>query len=178
MRSGSLVIDYCLVYDSLSLFMCFLVAIVSFVVHIYSFDYMYSDPYIIRFLAYLSLFTFFMFILVLSNNLVLFLLGWEGIGLCSYLLIGFWYTRVDAAKAAMKAIIYNRIGDIGYILGMALIFSYTQCLDLYVIYSFLPYFCQTIIVLGGFVKIYLLDLIILFFFIGVIGKSAQMGLHV
>ena len=101
--------------------MLVLVTSVSFFVHLFSTSYMDGDPHLPRFMSYLSLFTFFMIILVTSNNLVQLFIGWEGVGLCSYLLIGFWYTRIQANKSAIKAMIINKVGDIGLLLAMVLI---------------------------------------------------------
>ena len=96
---------------------------ISFLVHLYSSAYMKEDPHLPRFMSYLSLFTFFMLILITSNNLIQLFIGWEGVGLCSYLLINFWYSRIQANKAAIKAMLVNRVGDIGLILAMILIWS-------------------------------------------------------
>ena len=109
-------------FDSLTATMLIVVTFISFLVHIYSINYMGEDPHLPRFMSYLSLFTFFMLMLVTSDNFVQMFLGWEGVGLASYLLINFWYTRIQANKAAMKAVIINRIGDFGLSLGIAALF--------------------------------------------------------
>jgi NADH:ubiquinone oxidoreductase subunit 5 (subunit L)/multisubunit Na+/H+ antiporter MnhA subunit len=110
-------LDWVFIFDPLSVVMCTVVLLVSFLVHIYSINYMGDDPHVPRFFSYLTLFTFFMLLLVVSENLVLFYFGWEGIGLTSFLLINFWTTRIAANKAALKAIIVNRFGDLGLLMG-------------------------------------------------------------
>lgn len=173
---GLFVVNWGFIFDSLSLSMLIMVGIVSGVVHYYSISYMETDPSILRFMSYLSLFTFFMFILVTSDNLVQLFLGWEGIGLCSYLLISFWNTRVQANKAALKAIVMNRIGDFGYLCGLNLVFYYFRSVDFSVIFILAPFFTN---VSFSFLNwdVYCLDAICFFLFVGSVGKSAQMGLH-
>lgn len=147
--------------------MLILVTGVSFFVHLFSTSYMNGDPHLPRFMSYLSLFTFFMIILVTSNNLVQLFIGWEGVGLCSYLLIGFWYTRIQANKSAIKAMVMNKIGDIGLLLAMVLIWIEVGTLDYNTIFSY----CYLINENDN------LNLISILLLIGVIGKSAQIGLH-
>jgi len=163
-----------LLYNSMSLqfdyivnSMLILVTTVSFFVHLFSTSYMNGDPHLPRFMSYLSLFTFFMIILVTSNNLLQLFIGWEGVGLCSYLLIGFWYTRIQANKSAIKAMIMNKVGDIGLLLAMILIWVEVGSLDYNTIFSY----CYVAENNNN------LDLISLLLLIGVIGKSAQIGLH-
>lgn len=110
-NSGILYVEWGLLYDSITVTMLIIVVFISFLVHLYSISYMQEDPYIIRFISFLSLFTFFMLVLITSDNYLQLFLGWEGVGLCSYLLVNFWYTREQANKSAMKAIIVNRVGD-------------------------------------------------------------------
>jgi NADH-ubiquinone oxidoreductase chain 5 len=110
-------LDWIFIFDPLSVVMCTVVLVVSFLVHIYSISYMGDDPHVPRFFSYLTLFTFFMLLLVVSENFILFYFGWEGIGLTSFLLINFWTTRIAANKAALKAIIVNRFGDLGLFMG-------------------------------------------------------------
>ena len=172
--SFNLVIKWEFVFDSLSLFMLILVNTVSTFVIWYSFNYMYNDPFQLRFLSYIYLFTLFMIILITSSDLVVFLVGWEGVGICSFLLISFWNSRVNACKASLKAIIFNRIGDMGFLIALSLICYNTYSLSFYSIYSFLPFFYKTVF----FVDFLFLDVIIFFFMGGVLGKSAQLGLHV
>lgn len=147
--------------------MLILVTTVSFFVHLFSTSYMNGDPHLPRFMSYLSLFTFFMIILVTSNNLVQLFIGWEGVGLCSYLLIGFWYTRIQANKSAIKAMIMNKVGDIGLLLAMVLIWVEVGSLDYNSIFSY----CYIVKSSNN------MDLISFLLLIGVIGKSAQIGLH-
>jgi proton-translocating NADH-quinone oxidoreductase chain L len=139
-ESGLMTASQLWVLDSLSLTMFTLIITISFVVHIYSFDYMSHDPHQIRFLSYLSLFTFFMLILVVSNNFIGLFMGWEGVGICSYLLISFWYTRLAANKAAVKAILYNRIGDCGLLAAIGLIYFFCQSVDYATVFSIMPYY--------------------------------------
>lgn len=116
-------------FDPLAVSMLAMVSIISTVVHLYSFSYMKTDPHFNRFISYLSLFTFFMFILVTASNFVQLFLGWEGVGICSYLLINFWFTRIQANKAAIKAMLMNRIGDIGFLIGVSLTFALFKTVD-------------------------------------------------
>ena len=104
-------------------------------VHFYSLEYMHGDPHVPRFMSYLSLFTFFMLVLVTANNYVQLFVGWEGVGLCSYLLINFWFTRIEANKAAMKAVIVNRIGDFGVSLAIFAIFFVFNAVDFATVFS-------------------------------------------
>jgi proton-translocating NADH-quinone oxidoreductase chain L len=157
--------------------MLVLVVFVSLLVHLYSIDYMNGDPHIIRFLGYLSLFTFFMLMLVTSGNFVQLFLGWEGVGLSSYLLINFWYTRVQANKSAMKAIIVNRFGDFGIYFSLLVIFFFCKSFDFGVVFNLIQLLdAQDGITFLGF-NINRVDFIVIFLFLGAIGKSAQLGLH-
>lgn len=164
--------------DSLSYTMALLVITISSFVHVYSVTYMENDPYLIRFLSYLSLSTAFMIFMVLSINLLVFFVGWEGIGLCSYLLISFWYTRIQAVKAALKALLVNRIGDFFFVIGTCYCFNYFKTIDIDLISSLVPYFTTVKVSLIFGVKIYLIDLIVFCFSMAAIGKSAQLGLHI
>lgn len=157
--------------------MLVVVTTISFFVHIYSVSYMEHDPHLQRFLSYLSLFTFFMLILVTASNFLQMFVGWEGVGLASYLLISFWFTRLSANKSAIKAMIVNRVGDIGIVLAMLVIYDVFRCLDYSVVFSLVPYFSTYNYNFLNF-SINLLDLISILIFIGVAGKSAQIGLHV
>ena len=120
--------------------MLVVVTSISFLVHLYSTEYMSHDPHLPRFMSYLSLFTFFMLILVTADNFIQMFVGWEGVGLCSYLLINFWYTRIQANKAALKAMIMNRIGDFGLTLGMLAIYMNFGALDYSTVFACAPYF--------------------------------------
>ena len=153
-------------FDNLTSIMFIVVTLVSSCVHIYSCVYMYTDPYLSRFMSYLSLFTFFMLLLVSSSNLLVLFLGWEGVGLCSYLLIGFWYTRAQAGKAATKAFLINKVGDLFLLTGISIIFSIFHTLDFASLNS-----------LTNNTFTILLEISSLFLFLGAVGKSAQIGLH-
>jgi NADH:ubiquinone oxidoreductase subunit 5 (subunit L)/multisubunit Na+/H+ antiporter MnhA subunit len=135
-----------------------------------------EDPHLSRFMSYLSLFTFFMIILVTGNNFLQLFLGWEGVGLCSYLLISFWYTRIQANKSAIKAMLINRIGDFSLLLGIILIFLTFQELNYSVVFVLVPFLINKYIIIFG-VTFNLINIICFFLFIGSVGKSAQIGLH-
>lgn len=163
-------------FDTLTAVMLIVVTSISSLVHFYSTEYMRHDPHLSRFMSYLSFFTFFMLILVTADNFIQMFVGWEGVGLCSYLLINFWYGRIQANKAALKAMIVNRVGDFGLGLAIFTIYFYYQTVDYSVVFSLTPFFSNTQILFLGY-KFYLLDFIGLFLFIGAVGKSAQVGLH-
>ena len=122
--------------------MLLMVGVVSGVVHFYSIGYMASDKSLLRFMSYLSLFTFFMFFLVSADNLVQLFLGWEGIGLCSFLLISFWNTRVQANKSALKAIVMNRVGDFSFICSLLLIYFFFRSVDFSIVFVLAPFFTE------------------------------------
>jgi len=124
LKCASLHIQWGFAFDNVSVLMILMVCIVSLCVHIYSCYYMSEDPHITRFMGYLSLFTFFMLFLLSSDNLIQIFCAWEGVGLCSYLLINFWFTRVEANKAAIKAVLLNRIGDYSFFFFNRVSFSY------------------------------------------------------
>jgi proton-translocating NADH-quinone oxidoreductase chain L len=174
--SGVLNINWGFMFDSLTITMCFIISFISFLVHLYSVEYMSHDPHLSRFMSYLSLFTFFMLILVTADNFVQMFVGWEGVGLCSFLLINFWYTRIQANKAAIKAMIINRIGDFGLVIGILLIFVNYKTLDYATVFAITPFLKEKTTNFFSF-NFNLLTLICFFLFIGVIGKSAQLGLH-
>lgn len=157
--------------------MLVVVTTISFFVHLYSISYMGHDPHLQRFLSYLSLFTFFMLILVTADNFLQMFVGWEGVGLASYLLISFWFTRLAANKSAIKAMVVNRIGDIGVVLAMLVIFDLFQTLDYGSVFALVPYFYNSNYAFLNF-SFSALDLVAVLLFIGVAGKSAQIGLHV
>lgn len=163
-------------FDSLSICMCCLVSFISLLVHIYSTSYMSHDMHQPRFMSYLSLFTFFMLMLITADNFLQLFLGWEGVGLCSYLLINFWFTRIQANKAAIKAMVVNRIGDFGLALGIFTIFSVFKSIDFAVIFSTTHYHNNKIISFLNF-DCHCLTIIGLLLLIGSMGKSAQLGLH-
>lgn len=166
-------------FDALTVSMLVLVSIVSSLVHIYSTGYMSEDPHQPRFYSYLSLFTFFMILLVTGDNLVSLFLGWEGVGLCSYLLINFWFTRLQANKAAIKAMVVNRIGDFGFALGIFGLFYMFKSIEFSTIFSMIPIVVEQNLIgpiLGLNIKTEI-TIICLLLFVGAIGKSAQIGLH-
>ena len=157
--------------------MSFTVLIVSFLVHVFSFEYMENDPYFIKFLSYLSLFTFFMIVLISADNLIVLFVGWEGVGLCSYLLIGFWSTRLQAGKSSIKALLMNRIGDFFLLGAIALILKFFKTTDINIIFSLTPYIKDTILNFGYFGTFKVVDIISFLLLLAAIGKSAQIGLH-
>merc|ERR1712127_1083001 len=176
MNSELLNVDWGFLFDSLTVSMCCIVTFVSFLVHLYSTEYMAHDPHLSRFMSYLSLFTFFMLILVTADNFIQMFVGWEGVGLCSYLLINFWFTRIQANKAAIKAMVVNRIGDFGLALGIFTIFIKFKALDYATVFSMIPFFCNDLVIFLNF-KVNVISLIGILLFIRAIGKSAQLGLH-
>ncbi len=157
--------------------MLVIIMLISTCVHFYSIGYMSEDPFLVRFLGYLSLFNFFMLFLVCADNFLQMFVGWEGVGLCSYLLINFWYTRLLANKAALKAMIINRVSDVLLLLALAPIALTFKTLDFLVVFSLVPFAVSDTIVFFGllFSKI---DFICFFLFIGAVGKSAQLFLFV
>jgi NADH-ubiquinone oxidoreductase chain 5 len=162
--------------DPLAVTMIVVVGTVSTLVHMYSFGYMSGDPHLSRFMSYLSFFTFFMLMLVTADNFIQLFLGWEGVGLCSYLLIGFWSTRIQANKSAIKALILNKIGDFGVLIAICLIFLVFQSVDFSTVFALVPYFFnKTVFFL--FWEVNVITLICFLLFIGAVGKSAQLGLH-
>lgn len=174
--SGNLNLEFGLIFDSITTIMLTLVTTVSALVHIYSTGYMSQDPHVPRFMSYLSLFTFFMIILVTADNLLQLFIGWEGVGVCSYLLINFWFTRIQANKSAIKAMIVNRIGDVGLALAMFVTYDIFKSLKFSVIFAtvdllkdstlnFLFVSCNAFTIIG------------ILLLIGATGKSAQLGLH-
>ena len=163
-------------FDSLTVIMLITVTTVSSMVHLYSIGYMGEDPHVQRFMSYLSLFTFFMLMLVTADNFLQMFLGWEGVGLCSYLLISFWYTRIQANKAAIKAMVVNRVGDFGLSLGMLAIFFVFNAIDYSTVFASAPMVAGTTFCFLGF-EVEKLTVICLLLFVGAVGKSAQIGLH-
>ena len=174
--SGSFIANWSINIDPLSSVMLVVVTFVSALVHIYSIGYMSHDPHKPRFMSYLSLFTFSMLVLVVSDNFLQLFFGWEGVGLCSYLLIGFWYKKESANNAAIKAFIVNRVGDFGLALGIFLIFFYFGTINFQEVFDLSPQFTEKKLVFFG-IETSLITLICLFLFIGAMGKSAQFLLH-
>ena len=163
--------------DFLGAVMMFTVSLVSLLVIIFSFEYMKTDPFFSRFISILSVFTFFMILFVSSDNFIQFFLGWEGIGLCSYFLINFWFSRIQAVKAAFKALIINRVGDVSLLSAIALVFFLTGSVDFSVLTLLIPFLQLDYILLFMKFKINLLYLISILLTISVLSKSAQIGLH-
>src|SRR3954469_6750535 len=163
--------------DQLSATMMVVVTFVSLMVHIYTIGYMADDPGYQRFFSYISLFTFSMLMLVMSNNFLQLFFGWEAVGLVSYLLIGFWYTRSTAVYANLKAFMVNRVGDLGFLLGIALIFVHFGSLHYAEVFAAAPSFEHATVDVG-FARWPLLTTICILLFIGAMGKSAQFPLHV
>ena len=174
--SGNFVANWSINIDPLSSVMLLVVTFVSALVHIYSIGYMSHDPHKPRFMSYLSLFTFSMLVLVVSDNFLQLFFGWEGVGLCSYLLIGFWYKKESANNAAIKAFIVNRVGDFGLAIGIFLIFFYFGTINFQEVFDTAPQFIENKLVFFGF-ESSLITLICIFLFIGAMGKSAQFLLH-
>ena len=174
--SGTFCISWGFLFDSLTCAMLIIVTTVSTLVHLYSIKYMEVDPHCPRFMSYLQIFTFFMLVLVTSDNLLQMFLGWEGVGLSSYLLINFWHTRYWANQSALKALIVNRIGDFALSIGIFLTFYTFKSLNYLIIFPLIPLFLDNFIYFLDF-KFHSLTLISIFLFLGAVGKSAQLGLH-
>nr|AHA41626.1 NADH dehydrogenase subunit 5a [Colponema vietnamica]ATY40846.1 NADH dehydrogenase subunit 5a [Colponema vietnamica] len=175
---GIFSINWGFLFDPLTVVMLITVTTVSTLVHLYSTEYMGEDPHFQRFMSYLSLFTFFMLILVTADNYLQMFVGWEGVGLASYLLINFWHTRIQANKSALKAMILNRIGDFSLLLGILLVYFLHGSLEYSVIFSEISIILEnnyTINIFGNTYNPY--NVIGLFFLFGAVGKSAQIGLH-
>jgi NADH-ubiquinone oxidoreductase chain 5 len=173
---GYLKINISFYFDAVTVVMLIVVTFISLLVHIYSIGYMHHDPNFHRFMSYLSLFTFFMLILVTADNYLLLFIGWEGVGLSSYLLINFWYLRVLANKAAIKAMLVNRVGDLALLIGISIIFFNFLTLKYVIIFNLVNYLLNFDFVLFN-ISFNLITLISLFLFLGAMGKSAQLGLH-
>ena len=174
--SGSLNANWSINVDALSSVMLVVVTLVSSLVHIYSIGYMSHDPHKPRFMSYLSLFTFAMLTLVTSDNFIQLFFGWEGVGLCSYFLIGFWYKKESANAAAIKAFVVNRVGDFGFALGIFLIFYIFDTVNYDEVFQKIPLFLDNRLVFLG-INVKSVDLICLLLFLGAMGKSAQFLLH-
>ncbi len=175
-RSGDMIVDWSLRVDTLTAVMLVVVTSVSSLVHLYSWGYMAEDPSQPRFFAYLSLFTFAMLMLVTADNLVQMFFGWEGVGLASYLLIGFWYKKPSANAAAIKAFVVNRVGDFGYSLGIFGTFLVFGTVSIPAILDAAPAMAGTTIGFLG-MRVDVMTLLCLLLFVGAMGKSAQLGLH-
>ena len=176
MHSGSLNVDWALRVDSLTAVMLVVVTSVSALVHLYSWSYMEEDPDQPRFFAYLSLFTFAMLMLVTADNLLQMFFGWEGVGLASYLLIGFWFKKPSANAAAIKAFVVNRVGDLGFMLGIFGVFLVFGTISIPEILAAAPNHAGSTIGFLGY-RFDTLTVLCLLLFVGAMGKSAQLGLH-
>jgi NADH-ubiquinone oxidoreductase chain 5 len=176
-KLGNFEILFELLFDQVTYIMLLVILTISLIVHIYSTQYLNNDPHLVRFLTWLSLFTFFMLVLVSAENLIQIFIGWEGVGICSYLLINFWHSRIQANKAALKAIFVNKIGDLFLLIAIVFCYFLFGSTSFSIIFSLVPYVADLNINLG-FWSINLLNLIGFCFFIGAIGKSAQIGLHI
>lgn len=175
-NSGLFNCNWCFLFDSLTMIMLIVVTSISTLVHFYSSKYMADDPHLSRFMSYLSLFTFFMIILVTGDNFMQMFVGWEGVGFCSYLLINFWFTRLQANKAAIKAMLVNRISDLILLLGVLTIFYNIRSIEYFstfaaisIVKDFKFIFCNYILSI--------IDVACILIFIGAMGKSAQIFLH-
>tara|TARA_B100000989_G_scaffold147317_1_gene109814 strand:- start:650 stop:2563 length:1914 start_codon:yes stop_codon:yes gene_type:complete len=174
--SGTLNVNWSIKIDPLSSVMLVVVTFISSLVHVYSIGYMYHDPHKPRFMSYLSLFTFSMLVLVTSDNFLQLFFGWEGVGVCSYFLIGFWFKKQSANNAAIKAFLVNRVGDFGLALGIFLIFYYFGTINYNEVFNSIPTLVSEKINFLGF-NFVVIDLICILLFIGAMGKSAQIFLH-
>ena len=175
-NSGSFNVNWSIKIDALSSVMLVVVTLVSSIVHIYSIGYMSHDPHKQRFMSYLSLFTFSMLMLVTSDNFLQLFFGWEGVGLCSYFLIGFWFKKESANAAAIKAFVVNRVGDFGFALGIFLIFYLFGTVNYAEVFELIPQSLDTNLTFLG-LSFNAINLICILLFIGAMGKSAQIFLH-
>ena len=178
MVSGNLTFEIGFLVDKLTVLMMLVVTFVSLMVHIYTIGYMHDDEGYQRFFSYISLFTFSMLMLVMSNNFLQLFFGWEAVGTVSYLLIGFWYTRETAIFANMKAFLVNRVGDFGFLLGIAAIVLYTDSLSYTEVFAAAPSLAGQTMTIFGTAEWQIMSVICILLFIGAMGKSAQVPLHV
>jgi NADH-ubiquinone oxidoreductase chain 5 len=162
--------------DSLNITMACIVTFISTLVHLYSSEYMKEDPHLQRFMSYLSLFTFFMMILITGNNFIQMFVGWEGVGLSSYLLINFWFSRIQANKSAIKAMLFNRIADLLLLIAICSVYIVFETFDYTIIFSVASLMSDVHIICGVF-DIAAMDFICILLFLGAMGKSAQLGFH-
>jgi len=174
--SGNFHVNWSIYIDPLTSVMLVVVSLISSIIHFYSIGYMDDDPHKARFMAYLSLFTFAMLTLVTADNFLQLYFGWEGVGLCSYLLIGFWYKKPSANTAAIKAFIVNRVGDFGFAIGIFLIFFFYGTVNYDEVFQQTPLLIQKQVIFLG-IEFNLITLICLLLFLGAMGKSAQILLH-
>jgi NADH-ubiquinone oxidoreductase chain 5 len=173
---GTISLSWGFLFDTITVSMLVVVLVISFFVHMYSSSYMSEDPYLVRFMSYLSLFTFFMLCLVTSDNYIQMFLGWEGVGLSSYLLINFWFSRLSANRSAIKAVVVNRFGDFSLIIVLMIVYYLFRSFDYGVTFA-LANSLSDVYVTIAFWEFHALSVLTFFLFIGCVGKSAQMGLH-
>jgi len=178
LSAGNIHFEVGFLVDRLSVTMMVVVTFVSWMIHIYTIGYMHDDPGYQRFFSYMSLFTFAMLMLVMSNNFMQLFFGWEGVGLVSYLLIGFWFKRDTAVFAGLKAFLVNRVGDLGFLLGIAAVLMYFNTLDYADVFQQAPALSTTTIEIVAGHDWSLMSFICICLFIGAMGKSAQVPLHV
>lgn len=178
LQSGDLQFNVGFLIDNLTAMMMVVVTFVSLMVHIYTIGYMHDDPGYARFFSYISLFTFAMLMLVMSNNFMQLFFGWEAVGVVSYLLIGFWYTRPTAIYANLKAFLVNRVGDFGFLLGIGMVLYYTGSLDYATVFQAAPKLASMQVSILPNTTWSLMTVTCILLFIGAMGKSAQMPLHV
>jgi NADH-quinone oxidoreductase subunit L len=178
LQSGDLTISVGFLIDNLTAMMMVVVTFVSLMVHIYTIGYMHEDPGYARFFSYISLFTFAMLMLVMSNNFMQLFFGWEAVGVVSYLLIGFWYTRPTAIYANLKAFLVNRVGDFGFLLGIGMVLFYTGSLDYATVFAAAPNLANIQVSILPNTAWSLMTVTCILLFIGAMGKSAQVPLHV
>ena len=174
--SGDFHVNWSINIDPLVSVMLVVVSLISTIIHFYSIGYMNHDPHIPRFMSYLSLFTFAMLTLITADNFLQLYFGWEGVGLCSYLLIGFWYKKPSANAAAIKAFIVNRVGDFGFAIGIFLIFFFYGTVNYDEVFQQTPLLIQKQVIFLG-IEFNLITIICLLLFLGAMGKSAQILLH-
>jgi NADH-quinone oxidoreductase subunit L len=175
-HSGDFAVDWTVRVDTITAVMLVVVTGVSSLVHLYSIGYMAEDPHQPRFFSYLSLFTFAMLMLVTANNFLQLFFGWEGVGLASYLLIGFWYTKPSANAAAIKAFVVNRVGDFGFALGIFGVYAVFKTLDFDTVFAAAPAMAGKSMIFAGH-SVDIMTTLCLLLFVGAMGKSAQLGLH-
>nr|YP_001165399.1 NADH dehydrogenase subunit 5 [Phytophthora sojae]ABG54060.1 NADH dehydrogenase subunit 5 [Phytophthora sojae] len=175
-NSGLFNCNWCFLFDSLTMIMLVVVTSISTLVHLYSSQYMANDPHLSRFMSYLSLFTFFMIILVTGDNFMQMFVGWEGVGFCSYLLINFWFTRLQANKAAIKAMLVNRISDLILLLGVLTIFYNIRTIEYFSTFAAISIVKDFKFVFFNYI-LSIVDVACILIFIGAMGKSAQIFLH-
>lgn len=178
LQAGSLSIEVGFMVDALTTVMMVVVTFVSLMVHIYTIGYMHDDPGYSRFFSYISLFTFAMLMLVMANNFMQLFFGWEAVGLVSYLLIGFWFKKPTAIYANLKAFLVNRVGDFGFLLGIAAVLMYAGSLDYQTVFAAAPSMAEQQVSIWGDSSWALMSVIGILLFIGAMGKSAQVPLHV